>query len=197
MRTNTVIQRSSLAVALTLAAAIASIPSAKTAQTPAPGAACQLHQVASLDLKLTRGGGVLVPVTMRKTAVYMYLEIGSAFSGMSQHAVDRFALPKTEIAKGLDISTDTKRVEHYATTTDFALGGISYPSENFLIMPEFPTSATFDSEEIIGMLGIDLLWKMDLELDLAPEQTAGGVLVGRPQLVAARERLAVGREVAG
>jgi hypothetical protein len=38
---------------------------------------------------------------------------------MSQQAVDRFALPKTEIAKGLDISTDTKLVQHYATATDF------------------------------------------------------------------------------
>jgi hypothetical protein len=167
MRFNTFIQKCSLTVALTLAADIASIPSAKAAQPPVPSAACQLHQLASLDLKFIKGGGVIVPVTMRKTAVYMYLEIESAFSGMSQHAVDRFALPKTEIAKGLDISSDTKRVQHFATTTDFSLGGISYPSENFLIIPEFPNSATFDSEEIIGMLGIDLLWKMDLELDLA------------------------------
>jgi hypothetical protein len=167
MRSNTVIERRLLSAALTLAASIASMPAARAAQPPAQGGACQLHQLASLDLKLTKGGGVLVPVTMRKTAVYMYLEIGSAFSGMSQHAVDRFALPKTEIAKGLDISTDTKRVQHYATATDFTLGGIMYPSENFLMMPEFPTSAIFDSEEIIGMLGIDLLWKMDLELDLA------------------------------
>jgi hypothetical protein len=144
-----------------------SISFARAAQTPAPGAACQLHQLASLNLKFTKGGGVLVPVTIGKTDVYMYLEIGSPFSGVSPHAVDRFALPKTEIAKGLDISTDTKRIQHYATAADFTLGGILYPSENFLILPEFQISATFESEEIIGMLGIDLLWKMDLELDLA------------------------------
>jgi hypothetical protein len=168
MRSNTAIQSCALIAALILVASIASsVPPARAAQTPAQGAACQLHQLASLDLKLVSGGGVLVPVTMHKTAVYMYLEISSPFSGMSQQAVDRFALPRTEIAKGLDISSDTKRVQHYATATEFALGGIPYRDENFIIVPDFPIHATYDSQEIIGMLGIDLLWKMDLELDLA------------------------------
>src|ERR1700737_4116316 len=167
MRSNTVIESRCLIAALTLAASIASMPLARAAQTPAQGGACQLRQLASLDLKLVGGGQVLVPVTIHKTPAYMYLQIASPFSGMSQQAVDRFTLPKTEIAKGLDISTDTKRVQHYATATDFALGGIPYPKENFLIVLDFPAFATYDSQEIIGMLGIDLLWKMDLELDLA------------------------------
>lgn len=167
MRSNTVIERCSFAAALTLAAAIGSIPAAKAVQTAAQGAACPLHQLASLDLEVLEGGQVLVPVTIHKTAGYMFLEIAGPFSSLSQQAVDRLALKKTEIVEGLDIRTDTNRVRHYATASDFTLGGIAYPQENFPILPDSTGVAANDSKGIIGGLGIDLLWSMDLELDLA------------------------------
>jgi hypothetical protein len=96
----------------------------------------------------------------------MYLEIANPFSSMFQQSVDRLALPTTEIAKGLDITFGSKRVRHYATATDFTLGGIQFPRQNFLIEPELQKSATHDSVEVIGLMGIDLLWAMDIELDL-------------------------------
>lgn len=167
LRRDTAIGRRCLIVCLLLASSVTSTPPARAAQTPPEGAACQLRQLASLDVKVLDSGQVLVPVTMRKMEAYMYLNLAGPFSSISQQAVDRFALRLTAIAKALEITSGTQRVQHYAVVADFVLGGIHYPEENFFIEPHSTTSASYGSTEIIGILGIDLLWQMDIELDLA------------------------------
>jgi hypothetical protein len=167
MRPDTAIGRRCLIVCLLLASSVTSTPAAKAAQTQPQAAACQLHQLASLDLKVLDGGQVLVPVTMHKTAAYMYLDMAGLFSSISQQAVDRFALPLTAISKVIEITSGTQPVRHYAVVGDFVLGGIQYPQENFFVDPHSTTSARYGSSEIIGILAIDLLWAMDIELDLA------------------------------
>lgn len=96
----------------------------------------------------------------------MYLEIGSPFSMLSQQATSRFKLIETELGKGIDITSGTNRIQRY-TDTDITLGQLAYPQAHFLIDPQSETSSRYSRPEVLGVLGIDLLWKMDLELDLA------------------------------
>ena len=96
----------------------------------------------------------------------MYLDIGSPFSVLSPQAASRFNLLGSEIGKGIDITIGSKRVQRYVDT-DFTLGDFPYRQAHFLIDPSSEASNRYSPPEIIGVLGIDLLWKMDFELDLA------------------------------
>jgi hypothetical protein len=128
--------------------------------------ACESHQLASLDLKVFDNGQVLVPVTVNNAPFYMYFEIASPFTEVSEQAVVRFALQRTDIGKDLDITSGDKRVQQYATMS-FQLGDVTYSQEHILIDPQSTSPRRYTRPDIIGFLGIDLLWKMDLDLDLA------------------------------
>ncbi len=104
--------------------------SATAAQSPT----CESHQLASLDLEIPDGGAVPVPVTVNRARLYMYLEIASPWTSVSDQAVVRFALHRTDIGKGLDIIFGDKRVQQYATMS-FQLGDITYSQEHLLIDP--------------------------------------------------------------
>jgi hypothetical protein len=137
----------------------ASPPSAQT-QT------CEAHKLASLDLEIPDNGQVLVPVTVNNARFYMYFEIASPFTEVSEQAVVRFALPRTDIGKDLDITSGGSRVRQYATMS-FKLGDVAYNEEHILIDPQSAAPRRYTRADIIGFLGIDFLWQMDLDLDLA------------------------------
>jgi hypothetical protein len=126
---------------------------------------CELHQVVSISLDVAENGQILVPVEINKTPAFMYLEIGSPFSSLSQQTASRFKLLETEMGKVIEVKSGGKRVAQY-TDMDFMLGELSYRQARFLIDPHSETSR-YSRPEVIGILGMDLLWKMDLELDLA------------------------------
>ena len=139
---------------------------AKAASPAAQSPACESHQLASLDLELPDKGQVLVPITVNNARFYMYFEIASPFTAVSEQAVARFALPRADIGKVLDITSGGKRVQQYATMT-FQLGDATYSGEHILIDPQSTDPRRYARTDIIGYLGIDFLWKMDLDLDLA------------------------------
>jgi hypothetical protein len=117
-------------------------------------------------LEVLDNGQVLVPVTVNGTPFYMYLALASPFTEVSEQAVERFALQRTDIGKGLDITSAEKRVQQYATMS-FQLGDVAYSQEHILIDPQSTSSRRYTRTDIIGFLGIDFLWTMDLDLDLA------------------------------
>ena len=138
---------------------------AEELQASTQNGSCELHQLVSLNLDISASGGIFVPVEINKTPAFMYLEIGSPFSMLSLQAASRFKLPKTELGKGIEIRSATNRIQQY-TDTDIVLGEIAFPQAHFLLDPQSETSSRYSRPEVIGILGIDLLWKMDLELDL-------------------------------
>jgi Aspartyl protease len=117
-------------------------------------------------LDISEKGLIFVPVEISNTPALMYLDIGSPFSMLSQQAATRFTLRETALGKGLEITSGNKHVER-STDTDFALGQVSYQQAHFLIDPHSDSPERYSRTEVIGVLGMDLLWKMDLELDLA------------------------------
>jgi hypothetical protein len=132
-----------------------------------PTDGCQMHRLASIDLKRTAEGAILVPVTINKTTAYMYIEIASHMSVISQQAVSRLKLPVRKIGEAMEVSMGSHRVEAYASAREFALAGLAYPDQGFLIDPNSLSSSRYNAEEAIGVLGNGVLWTMDLELDLA------------------------------
>jgi hypothetical protein len=140
--------------------------SAKASTSAAQDQTCESHQLASLDLEIPDNGQVLVPVTVNNARFYMYFEIASPFTEVSEQAVVRFALPRTDIGKDLDITSGDKRVQQYATMS-FQLGDVAYSEEHVLIDPQSTAPRRYTRKDIIGFLGIDFLWQMDLDLDLA------------------------------
>jgi hypothetical protein len=139
---------------------------AKASPTSAQSLSCESHQLASLDLEIPVSGAVLVPVTVNQARLYMYLEVASPWTSVSEQAVVRFALQRTDISKDLDITFGDKRVQQYATMS-FQLGDVTYSQEHLLIDPHSTSARRYARPDIIGILGIDFLWKMDLDLDLA------------------------------
>ena len=125
-----------------------------TAQTQT----CEPHQLASLDLEIPDNGQVLVPVTVNNARFYMYFEIASPFTEVSEQAVVRFALPRTDIGKDLDITSGGKRVQQYATMS-FQLGDATYSEEHILIDPQSAAPRRYTRTDIIGFLGIDSFGK--------------------------------------
>jgi hypothetical protein len=139
---------------------------AEATRTAAQSSMCESHQLASLDLAMSDGGAVLVPVTVNGAGSYMYLEIASPMTAVSEQAVLRFALQPADIGKVLDITSGEKRVRQYATIS-FQLGDIPFSREHVLIDPQSTSTKRYTRSDVIGYLGIDFLWKMDLDLDLA------------------------------
>jgi hypothetical protein len=127
---------------------------------------CEPHQLANLTLEIADNGSILVPVEFDKTPAFMYLEIGSPFSLLSQQAAVQFHLAQQEIGKALEVTSGTRRVQTY-TDSDFTLGDLVYRQAHFFIDPNSEAFDRYSRPELIGILGIDLLWKMDFELDLA------------------------------
>jgi hypothetical protein len=139
---------------------------AEVPPTAARSSTCESHLLASLDLVIPDGGAVLVPVTVNGASSYMYLEIASPMTAVSEQAVVRFALQRTDIGKDLDITSGEKRVQQYATMS-FQLGDILFSHAHLLIDPQSTSTKRYTRPDLIGYLGIDFLWRMDLDLDLA------------------------------
>ncbi|MEA3196622.1 MAG: hypothetical protein QOF32_674 [Gammaproteobacteria bacterium] len=139
---------------------------AKASPAPAQSPTCESHQLASLDLEISAGGAVLIPVTVNRARLYMYLEIASPWTVVSEQAVVRFALQRTDVDKVLEFTLGDKHVQQYATMS-FQLGDITYSREHLLIDPQSTSTGRYTRSDIIGFLGVDFLWKMDLDLDLA------------------------------
>jgi hypothetical protein len=139
---------------------------ANEAQISAQQGSCALHQLVALNLEVSENGRFLVPVKINSIPTYLYLEIGDSFSELFQQSAGRFKLLESEIGKGIGIMRGARPIQRFADA-DLTIGELSYPQERFLIDPLDETSGTNVRPEVIGILGMDLLWKTDLELDLA------------------------------
>jgi hypothetical protein len=141
------------------------VHAAAATPTPLSKAECHPRQLASINLVISRNGSVLVPVSTHQTPLYMYLEIASPLSSVTDQAAARFALPRTDIAKGLDIGMGNQRVQQYAALS-FQLGDLKYSQEHILVSIDPASNPHYSNPDVIGVLGMDLLWTMDIELDL-------------------------------
>jgi hypothetical protein len=132
-----------------------------------PRETCEMHRLASVNLKRTSTGSILVPVSINGVAAFMYLEIASHLSLITQQAVDRMKLPVKAFGPGVEAFSGPHKVLNYASIRDFAVGELAFRDPGLLIDPQIAKLASDDSDDVVGLLGNGLLWTMDLELDLA------------------------------
>jgi hypothetical protein len=126
-----------------------------------------MHRLASVDLKRTSTDSILVPVSINGVAAFMYIEIASHPSLITQQAVDWLKLPVKALGPGVEAFVGHQRVLDYVSIHDFAVGELAFRDQGLLIDPQITKSARYDSDVVVGLLGNGLLWTMDLELDLA------------------------------
>jgi hypothetical protein len=128
---------------------------------------CHLKQYSSLDLLELPNGLLLVPVAIQDSHAFMILNTISGFSGVTNNAVLRFALPYKRIPSGLGVRFGSSPVEWVATAKGFSLGGLQFETADFTIIPNDTIGPHPDDVQIIGTLGMDVLAHVDVELDAA------------------------------
>jgi hypothetical protein len=128
---------------------------------------CRLKQYASLDLLELREGFLLVPVTIQDTHAFMILNTAYAFSSVTQSAAKRLALQITQVPSGAKVYAGANSIEKLATAKGFSLGSVQFHSADFLIIPTDMIPAGQGDMQVIGVLGMDVLARVDIELDAA------------------------------
>jgi hypothetical protein len=132
-----------------------------------PREGCEMYRLASVNLKRTSTGSILVPVSINGVRAFMYIEIASHLSVITQQAVDRLKLPVKAFGPGVEAFSGPQRVLNYASIHDFVVGELAFRDQGLLIDPQITKSARYDTDDVVGLLGYGLLWTFDLELDLA------------------------------
>jgi len=128
---------------------------------------CHLKQYSSLDLLELPNGRLLVPVKIDDSDAFMILNTNSGFSGVTDNAVVRLALPYKPIPSRVEVGFGGAPVKWVATATGFSLGDLQFRGADFMVIPNNVIGDHPDEVRVIGILGLDMLAHVDVELDVA------------------------------
>lgn len=127
---------------------------------------CHLKQLASLDLARFPGH-VLAPVTIQGNSVWMSLHTGSAFGLIFEDDARALQLRQKRLPIPPGMSVGAKGEVTQVAVTDLQMGGARFRDVEFVILSRGAYAANFDQRPIVGGLGMDLLSRVDFELDIA------------------------------
>jgi predicted aspartyl protease len=145
---------------------------------------CTLHRYTSVSLTVDANRRLLVPVTMEGTIGSAILDIGNAFSVIWQNEAEQLGLHQSSFGIGVpDINWGGVPIKKYATAT-LALGDARFKQVDLIIVPESTRSRFHIADTVIAILGMDLLSRSDIELDIkharlalyAPDHCLGRVV---------------------
>jgi hypothetical protein len=133
---------------------------------------CHLHRYAAIKLIITNNSGVYVPVTIEHQSALMRLELAGAFSYLYERPVKSLGLRSIKLGYGRStIWLDSKKVDHYVESTNFALGPAEFKRFQMLIAPASPAVLSgpylVKPNTVVGVLGVDAFQSVDVELDFA------------------------------
>ena len=130
---------------------------------------CSMKMLASLDLAI--GDHVLVPAMLADRKVWMTLDTASAFTFIRQSALADLRLHAENVSpKKFPIEIDGKSVAQLVSFGPFSLGSVRQPKRQLMVDPNRLASETVDGSLVVGTLGMDVLWPVDFELDLAQKR---------------------------
>jgi hypothetical protein len=122
---------------------------------------CKLKQLASLDV-IVKDNDVLLPVTVGgQSGGYFILSFPALVSGISDATSDSLHLKRSSISSQLIVNLDGKSIREHVSVP-IQMGGAS----GDITMGVIPQYAPSD-KRIIGVIGIDILGRFDVDLDLA------------------------------
>jgi hypothetical protein len=129
---------------------------------------CTLHRFASLDLTVGPRGPVLVPVSIEDRSVMMILDTAQVFSFIWQDSADRLSLHAKPMPAGLaDVGFGGRRIESYATASSLSVGAMRFEKVDLLVAPVSSGRYSGGNDSVVGVLGMNLLSKSDIDLDIA------------------------------
>jgi len=146
------------------------VPTASAASAPPSAKNCTLQQYASLYVDYSRGGGPLIPVVIGDQPVRMWLNTGSALSGLEQSAAERLGLKARPLLPGTPpIQVGNRRINAYVTVPVMSLGNARFKNPEIVILPT-PINQQPIADAPVGFLGMDMLGNLDVEFDFGHDK---------------------------
>ena len=147
------------------------------------GGVCQTKAVASVDYKL-QNNQVLVPVSVDGTKVTMRVDTGLQTSSLNHATADKLGL-KPDLSKPWNVITPSGSTVTWKTPVQSVAIGDHVWRDQSLLMVNGPSP---ENAQLGGLLGADLLSRIDVELDPASRrltlwsvQGCRGDFVGWPE----------------
>jgi predicted aspartyl protease len=115
----------------------------------------------------------LVPVTIEGTAALMLLSTNTSSSTLTEAAVSRLALQTHSSSITLSTYTGKTFVPKIATAKAFSIGSAHFKPIDFMVVSLATSSMSitaqrdYSNQQVIGIIGMDVLSNADLELDIA------------------------------
>lgn len=149
-----------------------------------------LRAIAALDMTVTRGGGIYIPVEISGQPRLMTLDTGGAITSITPEATQFFNLQQTHARLGIvDVLGNTSNT--LAVIPEFKLGRLRTKDLKVFILPGkigINTVGRNDKNTWIGIFGADFLRVYDVDLDfsnkkmrlVSPEHCTGQVVYWNP-----------------
>ncbi|HEY2416602.1 MAG TPA: retropepsin-like aspartic protease [Steroidobacteraceae bacterium] len=133
---------------------------------------CILQRYTSVNLTVDANRRLIVPVTIEGTNGSAILDLGNAFSAIWQNEAAQLKLHQFAFRQGTpDIHWGGAAIRNYATAS-IALGNARFKQVELMIMPEATRSQFRIGDAVLALLGMDLLSRSDIELDIKHERLA-------------------------
>ena len=114
---------------------------------------CQLKRYASVDMTITPGGLVLIPVTINSREAFLYLNTGITFSALGSDAAEVLgARIKNWPTSYADVRLGAQKVEQIATADSVNIGQLPFGKVEFLVDGRRTSSPGPGSFPVVGML---------------------------------------------
>jgi predicted aspartyl protease len=132
---------------------------------------CALKQYASIDLEESTNGHPLIAVTIDGIDTLMLLNTDTIASTLTDTAVSRLGLKTHSSSIHMRPSTGQPYFAQMATVKMLALGSAQFQNTEFMEIPTSTLSSTaardYADKRVVGVIGMDILANMDIELDIA------------------------------
>jgi predicted aspartyl protease len=123
---------------------------------------CQLIQLASVDMSLSPGGSVTVPVTIEGKLGVMVVDTGGMYSELDGSIAGSLRMPIYKSRDGVQMAGGFAS-NLFATPNAFQLGELTLSNNAFFLLPP----DTLGSSAVIGLIGPGFLGRYDVDFDFA------------------------------
>jgi len=127
---------------------------------------CHLKRLASIDLAI-RGDVVLLPVTINDHMAWMQLDTANIASLLGTDGAKGLNVSVQSLPRSAEVDMGKSRITEVARPASFSLGPVKIEKPELLLSPYVRSTSLVSGKPIVGILGLDMLWSVDFELDFA------------------------------
>jgi hypothetical protein len=155
--------------AAALSLGLASSAQAEEPKLPEANKACPLVKLATLEVRGSEIGRLLVPVSIAGHDVWMSLDLGEGILSLYGAAIADWHLKTFPMANGARFITINGKPIYEMVREDFELGSHGFRQWPMIVVPasSMPAVNTYEGKPIVGQLASRFLLAVDVELNLA------------------------------